>query len=168
MDFGRTAKGLSRNPLGIIALFIVLVYGITALVLVASNQLQTYERSILIGFLVIFPFVVFSVFIWLVIHHHEKLYAPSDFKNEEIFLALVEAKKDEISMIAETNLKIAYILADGSSRWGGVPPEHLAKIKEFEKEIGEFLSNDFEDEIKAILVDLDKKIKKRIENEKNH
>jgi hypothetical protein len=27
-SFGETAKGLARNPLGIIALFIVLVYGL--------------------------------------------------------------------------------------------------------------------------------------------
>lgn len=31
-SFGQTAKGLARNPLGIIALFIVLVYGVAGLV----------------------------------------------------------------------------------------------------------------------------------------
>ncbi|HZZ68851.1 MAG TPA: hypothetical protein VFE18_11830, partial [Phenylobacterium sp.] len=30
-NFGETAKGLARNPLGIIALFIVLVYAMAAL-----------------------------------------------------------------------------------------------------------------------------------------
>lgn len=56
-DFGRIAQRLSRNPLGIVALFIVLVYGIAGLVLGASSSnLEHSERLPLVWFLVVFTF----------------------------------------------------------------------------------------------------------------
>lgn len=85
-DFGDTAKGLARNPLGIIALFIVLVYAFAALVVGASGKLAPGERVPIVWFLVIFPVIVLGVFAWLVSCHHNKLYAPSDFRDEENFL----------------------------------------------------------------------------------
>jgi hypothetical protein len=44
-SFGNTAKGLARNPLGIIALFIVLIYGFAALTLGFNSKLEASERS---------------------------------------------------------------------------------------------------------------------------
>ena len=84
--FANSAKELSRNPLGIIALFIVLVYGIAALFLgLSSEHLQPNERVPLVYFLVLFPLIVLIAFCWLVAKHHMKLYAPSDFQDEENF-----------------------------------------------------------------------------------
>lgn len=85
-EFGETAKGLARNPLGIIALFIVLIYGFAALVVGFSGQLQASERIPIVWFLVVFPVIVLAVFAWLVSKHHRKLYAPSDFKDETHFI----------------------------------------------------------------------------------
>ncbi len=87
--FGETAKGLAKNPLGIIALFIVLVYGFASLVTVFSRSLNANERLPLIWFLVIFPILVLAVFAWLVSRHAGKLYSPSDYKNEENYVAVV-------------------------------------------------------------------------------
>ncbi|MEZ6139014.1 MAG: pYEATS domain-containing protein [Zavarzinella sp.] len=87
-EFGETAKGLSRNPLGIIALFIVLVYGFACLV-VGVGKTEPCERSPLIWFLVIFPVMVLGVFAWLVSRHHKKLYAPTDYKDETHFVATI-------------------------------------------------------------------------------
>ena len=85
-EFGKAAQKLSRNPLGIIALFIVLVYGIAALVLgLSSNNLQPNERLPLIYFLVFFPVIVLIAFYRLVSNHHMKLYAPIDFQDKEGF-----------------------------------------------------------------------------------
>ena len=55
-DFMESAKGLTRNPLGIIALFISLIYGIACVVLIVSlNNLHGSEESLpLIGFIIIF------------------------------------------------------------------------------------------------------------------
>ena len=86
-EFGATAQKLARNPIGIIALFIVLVYGIAALVLGASGTiLDPSQKSILVWFLVIFPCLVLAAFLWLVSSHHTKLYAPSDFHDDAGFL----------------------------------------------------------------------------------
>ena len=87
--FGETAQRLSRNPLGIIALLIVLVYGIAALILgVSSQNLQANERIPLVWFLVIFPVLILVAFYRLVAYHHVKLYAPQDFADEDGFFRI--------------------------------------------------------------------------------
>lgn len=87
-SFSEMAKGLARNPLGIIALFIVLVYGFASLVTISGNSLAPGERLPLIYFLVFFPVLVLGVFLWLVIRHVGKLYGPGDFKNEENYIRM--------------------------------------------------------------------------------
>lgn len=91
-NFGQTAKSLSRNPLGIIALFIVLIYGFAALVVGGSTQLLEAERFPLIWFMVTFPLIVLLTFGWLVSRHYEKLYAPADFNSDDAFLKALNAK----------------------------------------------------------------------------
>ncbi|MGH8624954.1 MAG: response regulator [Gammaproteobacteria bacterium] len=89
--FNETAKSLARNPLGIIALFIVLVYGFASLVTAVGGDLRAEERLPLIWFLVVFPVLVLGVFGWLVSRHSGKLYSPRDFRNEENWLRMMEA-----------------------------------------------------------------------------
>lgn len=79
------ARGLSRNPLGIIALFIVLIYGFAAITLGFNDNLQPEDRRPLVWFLVLFPCAVLVLFGWLVSRHHEKLYSPSDYRSDEGF-----------------------------------------------------------------------------------
>jgi len=79
---------LARNPLGIIALFIALVYALASLVAIYAGNLASNERLPLIYFLILFPVLVLGVFVWLVIRHSEKLYSPSDFKDEENYMKL--------------------------------------------------------------------------------
>lgn len=67
-----------RNPLGIIALFIVMIYAMAGLV-TTSDALAPHERLILVIFLAAFPLIVLAVFYTLVTRHSEKLYAPGDF-----------------------------------------------------------------------------------------
>ena len=87
-NFGETARGLARNPLGIIALFIVLVYGLASLVTVFAASFTAEERLPLIYFLVVFPVLVLIVFAWLVSKHSGKLFAPSDFRDEENYVKM--------------------------------------------------------------------------------
>lgn len=87
-SFGQTAQGLAKNPLGIIALFIVLVYGLAALVTAFANSLTASERLPLVWFLVIFPVLVLVAFTWLVSRHSSKLFAPSDFRDEENYVKM--------------------------------------------------------------------------------
>jgi hypothetical protein len=79
------APRLSRNPLGIIALFIVMIYGFASLVLgIAAKALTQHERWPLIAFLVSFPVVVLWTFYILVSKHHHKLYAPFEYPTEVV------------------------------------------------------------------------------------
>ncbi|WP_407112050.1 response regulator [Bradyrhizobium sp. LMG 9283] len=87
--FSDAAKSLSGSPLGIIALFIVLLYAFASLVTTFSSAFSAAERIPLIYFLVIFPFVVLGVFAWLVSQHATSLYAPKDFKNEDNYIRTV-------------------------------------------------------------------------------
>ena len=91
-SFGATAKELSRSPLGIIALFIVFVYGFVSLIMINSDAFTSMERLLLIVFLISFPVLVLFVFAWMVSNHSDKLFGPGDFKNEEHFLQLKTAK----------------------------------------------------------------------------
>jgi hypothetical protein len=84
-QFGDTAVKLSQGPLGIIALFIAFVYAIAGLVLGLSASLGPMDRSLFVGFLIIFPHVVLCIFGWLVAFHHTKLYHPGAFRNEAVF-----------------------------------------------------------------------------------
>jgi Holliday junction resolvase-like predicted endonuclease len=75
------------NPLGIVALFISLIYGMSALLLGTSiHALSASNQTILVIFIVSFPFVVLGVFGWLVARHHMKLYGPSDYRTDKSFL----------------------------------------------------------------------------------
>jgi CheY-like chemotaxis protein len=87
-SFSDTAKSLARNPLGIIALFIVLVYGFASLVTISAGSFSPSERLPLIYFLIAFPTLVLLVFAWLVSKHSGKLFAPSDFKDEENYVKM--------------------------------------------------------------------------------
>lgn len=87
--FTSTAKGLARNPLGIIALFIVLIYGFACLVIICGSEaLQKIGNSPLIWFLSLFPVAVLAVFAWLVAWYHKNLYGPLDLKDERLFYDL--------------------------------------------------------------------------------
>ena len=84
--FLETARTLSRNPLGIIALFIALIYGFATLLLgAAAGKLSCGERFPLVWFVILFPVLVLVAFYLLVTRHHWKLYAPRDYRTDAEF-----------------------------------------------------------------------------------
>ena len=109
----RNLSWASRNPLGIIALFISLIYGISALLLGSSiDSLQDYNETILILFVVLFPFAVLGVFGWLVACHHKKLYGPGDYQSDQGFIDVnhpyssneaIEQMEEEVKHDAESD-----------------------------------------------------------------
>jgi CheY-like chemotaxis protein len=127
-SFGETAKSLARNPLGIIALFIVLVYGFASLVTAFAGSFTSAERLPLIYFLIAFPVLVLGVFAWLVSKHSSKLFAPSDFKDEENYvkmqmdvvasLTAATAKGDTPASEAQLHKIVEVVRATGA---GSVP-----------------------------------------------
>ena len=100
-NFSESAKGFTKSPLGIIALFIVLVYGFATLAVTFGENFKDYIRP-LIYFLVLFPVIVFFGFLWLVAKHHDKIYGPSDFKNEDNFLKM---KMSTVASLAAATAK---------------------------------------------------------------
>jgi CheY-like chemotaxis protein len=100
-NFAESAKGFTKSPLGIITLFIVLVYGFATLAVSLGNSLSEHITP-MIYFLVIFPVIVFFGFLWLVSKHHDKIYGPSDFKNEENFLKM---KMSAVALLAAATAK---------------------------------------------------------------
>ncbi|MEI7375412.1 response regulator [Dickeya chrysanthemi] len=99
--FAESAKGFTKSPLGIIALFIVLVYGFASLVVGLGSGLLEHVVP-LIYFMVFFPVLVFVGFLWLVAKHHNKLYGPSDFRNEDNFIKAQAQMVTAMSLAAAT------------------------------------------------------------------
>lgn len=75
-----SAKSLARNPLGIIALFIVLVYAVASIV-ISTADADFYKNPFhpAVLFLGLFPVAVLGTFTCLVMYHDRKLYAPKDY-----------------------------------------------------------------------------------------
>ena len=93
---GGSLKDLVKNPIGIVALFISLIYSIANLVLgVTANSLTPEERFPIVIFIVLFPVVVLGVFYLLVSRHHGKLYAPGDYKDDTSFLRTLSQEERE-------------------------------------------------------------------------
>lgn len=80
--FGDTAIQLAKNPIGVIALFIFLVYAIAGIV-VSIGKSESIEALMGMSFITIFPFIVLLAFYRLVTNHHMKLYDPSQIAQHE-------------------------------------------------------------------------------------
>lgn len=124
--FGEAAKSLAHNPIGIIALFIVLAYGFASVVTAFAGSLTPAERLPLIYFLVAFPVLVLVVFAWLVSKHSGRLFAPSDFKDEDNYvkmqlaavasLTAATAKRDTSASETELRKIVEVVRETGSAR----------------------------------------------------
>jgi hypothetical protein len=126
-QFGRTAVSLAQGPLGIIALFIVLIDAFASLVLGLASNIGENNRSILVWFLVLFPVGVFAVFSWLVSRHHTNLYPPQAFRNEQVFRDLAYGRSSfdrrifgaRHSEVAEATTRSLKAEATGNLYWLG-------------------------------------------------
>jgi hypothetical protein len=94
--FASHATGLSRGPLGILALLIGLIEAIASMVLVLSKTLNPSERLPLVYFLVVFPFVLLGLLGWLVAKYPQNLYPPRDYANESNFVSLMGGRLSDL------------------------------------------------------------------------
>lgn len=132
----KVAPKFAKNPLGIIALFIVLIYGFASLLVgTAGGNLEAAQRWPIIWFLVIFPFVVLFVFAWLVSTHHTKLYAPSDFRDEKLFIGVQppEQRQRKLDQEIEALEPIVDAAVVDSSYGISVTQESNQRAEEFRK-----------------------------------
>lgn len=94
---------VARNPLGIIGLFISLVYGFANWMLGSTaNTLLANERIVIIWFIVLFPVLILVAFCYLVVKHHGKLYAPKDYSKDESFLQTLSPFDSFVRLTTET------------------------------------------------------------------
>lgn len=145
-NFITNAKGLTKNPLGIIALFVSLIYGFACLVLSTSisNLKGENERLPLIWFIIAFPLIILIAFVFLVVKHHEKLYSPSDYRADDAFIQTIgkdkikekqlkevkelEQAKIKENIVGEEDLKSEKI--DTEKQIEKVEPETIKESKE--------------------------------------
>lgn len=99
--FNDDAMKLSRNPLGIIALFLVLIYSIASLTFLFAKNLSDSLIPFFVIFILIYPIIVLAAFYRLVTNHHTKLYAPRDFTIPEHFIECVYGDQQKIITIHE-------------------------------------------------------------------
>lgn len=120
------AKGLARNPLGIIALFIALIYGFATLLLgAAAEKLVESERGPLIWFIVLFPVMVLTAFYRLVTNHHGKLYSPGDYKDDKSFLNTLPPITPQAPSLRDTRIdeEVEAIVGTSATEEESAPPE---------------------------------------------
>jgi hypothetical protein len=141
----KISKDNVRNPLGIVALFISLIYGFASLLLgTSADKLDSVERWPLILFIVIFPFSVLYVFYKLVTEHHGKLYSPSDYKADDSFLKTLTEQELDAKLDEDVSEAVATQLVDAKENKKPIKradiKEKISKsedyvIKEIEKEL---------------------------------
>lgn len=146
-------KDLVKNPIGIIALFISMIYGFANLLLGATaTSLTPDERFPLIIFIVLFPVVVLGIFYLLVSRHHGKLYAPGDYKDDKSFLRTLSQEEREQKL--EKDVEEALPPTDAEQPQGGErqnhqetpPSRRLSEVREELRLVEELVVSKFERE----------------------
>lgn len=69
--------------------------------------------------------------------------------------------KEDVGKIAENVTKMAFVLADGSRLYGGVPDEHIEAIRRYEENIRQYLPPGIDKDIQNTIRDLNEQIRKR-------
>ncbi len=128
-----------KNPIGVIGVFLVLVEAIASIVIVQST-LEKSQNTILVWFIVLFPCLVLGVFYLLVTKHHEKLYSPSDYRDEQNFMKSYNntTRKEEIKKVTnEQNIECEIEQMDKVALMN----DALVKIMELQKKIVPSIQN---------------------------
>jgi hypothetical protein len=110
------------SPLRIIALFIALSETLASAAAVATDGTA---RTMLTSFAVSFPFVVLAVFVWLLVAHTTKLYAPNQYTAEttiEAFANATRRQNTETQLLVRSAVSHAVATAIGAEDVGTATP----------------------------------------------
>jgi hypothetical protein len=72
----------------------------------------------------------------------------------------VDELKQDIVVIAENMTKMAYVIADGSVYFDGIPKQHMKKIDDYKNALQKYLSPTIDKDIKETLKELNKGVKR--------
>ena len=124
--FGRTAAVLARGPLGLLALCLVFSYGVAGMFgSLAVLHLSPGQRDVLVAFIVLFPLVVLAALFRLITHHHTKLYAPGDFREERHFVEVGRAP-EHLTTVSPPALVEPVVRGDDFVMIDAAPPANTA------------------------------------------
>lgn len=101
----KSANSLTRTPLGIIGLFVLLVESIAALLLGFNSAIPAPLQYGLGGFIILFPVLMLFVFRDLIINHNHKLYSPSEFQDGTQFLTANRIDPVRLGEVQEQELR---------------------------------------------------------------
>src|ERR1700730_7907143 len=138
-DFGLAAKGLGKNPIGVVALFLVLLYGLASLLFGTTGRLLTeQQRWPFIWFLVVFPLVILCAFLFLVVRHHEKLYAPSEYRDERNFFrqSSPEVQRHRLDEEVQALQTAATNAAESNNQYRPLAPEEVRQTVSLAEDLG--------------------------------
>lgn len=94
------AAAVVRNPLSVIALFVLLVETIATVTLV-----QVSDRDViaipLAWFVVLFPLLIASLFFVTLWRKHECLYSPMEYRSDEAFLSAMDDRLERVEVRQE-------------------------------------------------------------------
>lgn len=123
-EFSSATVLLSKNPLGVLSLFLIFLYALAvSVVVLPASTLSEIQKWPLLIFLVVFPILVFLGFYRLVTHYHKNLYSPSDFKTDESFIQMsVEIQNQKRKYIpfklsAKSNSKFLNDIEGFAEKW---------------------------------------------------
>lgn len=136
--------GTVKNPLTVIAIFAAIaeISGTTVLPFISSTN-----QSLYVWFLMLFPAFLVAIFFLTLNFNHKVLYAPSDFKDENIFLKLFDKAspeeqeqkmKDELT---EDNNN-TYLISDKKDRLARLSLAEKLVMNRISKEIGATIKSD--------------------------
>lgn len=147
---------------------IVLLVALTAILILAGvkwHKNQTRDNVLFFGFMVLLTSVLYSVVVLDI-----RIAAPNvSVERIEKVRNEVFATKQDIAQIAGLVIKSAFVLSDGSSRFGGTPQEHRAKLEEYARELAVLTrqnQGELMDEVNKTLQALNDSIKKRLQGHK--
>jgi len=96
-----------RNPLSVIAMFVLLVEAIATITLVQVKGVPMIAQP-LVWFVVLFPAVIAALFFSTIWFRHQFLYSPMEYRSDESFLAamkrlqVVEARQEAAAINPRT------------------------------------------------------------------
>ncbi|MBO5450458.1 MAG: hypothetical protein J6L77_04610 [Coprococcus sp.] len=121
-----------KNPIGVIGIFLVLTEAIASTVIVKSN-LNDFQNTILVIFVVLFPCLVLWVFYLLVTKHHKKLYSPSDYKDEQNFVNTYNSNTQKNENVITDNKTMTQ--REDNDKSIAILKDTLAEIVQLQKKI---------------------------------
>ena len=154
----------------IIALLFLLCVTVITFYLSVTKQIDTKLTAIFLGFSIIGGFLMAN-------HDLIKKVRYKDMEIETFQSQVTQIKKEAIddihkdvenqkkalTNVAETMTKMAFVLADGSGRWGGFPESHLKQIQEYRASLHQYIDPNLDKEISQTLHNLEMQNKKKQE-----